>query len=257
MSRIQQLFAKGEKVLISYVVAGDPDLDSTLNIMHELASHGTDLIELGIPFSDPMADGVIIQRASQRAVERGTSLQDVLHLVQRFRTQNTHTPIVLMGYLNPILHMGYQAFAQEASSSGADGVLVVDSPVEMSEKLSGCLKSYGLDMIFLIAPTTNDIRLQKIVQHASGFIYCVSLNGVTGAATLDVVTVKQQLAHIRQMTDLPLAIGFGIKTVDDVIQVAPNADAVVIGSRFVQAIENNPQEIGTLSQNFKKALASV
>ena len=261
MNRIDALFEriKPHKALISYITAGDPDLDETLRIMLTLADNGTDIIELGVPFSDPMADGAIIQRAAQRAVEKGVSLRDVLELVRRFREHNQTTPVVLMGYLNPVFHIGYENFARTASEAGADGVLTVDSPAEMSDELSGCLKKYGLAMIFLIAPTTDDERIKTVTQHASGFIYYVSLKGVTGSAALDVNDVKCKIEHLRKFTDLPLAVGFGIKTAEDAHKIAQIADAVVVGSRFVQTIEqyaDNPASAaGSLSNELKSAIS--
>lgn len=243
MSRIKTTFSQKNKVLISYICAGYPDIDTTLSLMNILANNGTDIIELGVPFSDPMADGPIIQHATQCAVENGVTLNDVLAIVAKFRQNNSHTPVVLMGYLNPILRMGYEKFAQTASKSGVDGVLTVDCPAEYIDSLAIFLKQYKISPIFMIAPTTETERIQNIANKADGFIYCVSLKGVTGSIHLDTNEVAKRISLLRQYTKLPIAVGFGIKTVEDAQRIASVADGVVVGSSFVQLIEQSSENI--------------
>ena len=242
MSRIATTFQQlnGATALISYITAGDPDADTTLALMHTLADNGSDIIELGVPFSDPMADGPVIQAAAERALAHGMSLAAVLEVVARFRQHNAHTPVVLMGYLNPLHRMGYAAFAQAAAQAGVDGVLTVDCPAEAIDDLQAALKPHGLDCIFLIAPTTTDERVQTIAQKASGFVYYVSLKGVTGSAQLDTAAVSRKIEHLRQYIRLPIGVGFGIKDADSARAVGAVADAVIVGSRLVQTIADNP-----------------
>lgn len=243
MSRLAGCFERlkqaQRKALIPFVTAGDPSLDITLKLMHGLVEAGADIIELGVPFSDPMADGPVIQRASERALINHVSLRDVLALVSRFRTTNADTPIVLMGYLNPIEVLGYAAFAEAAAKAGADGVITVDIPPEEATDLVAALRQHNLDPIFLTAPTSGDERLELVSKVASGFIYYVSLKGVTGAANLDLAQVEQKLGQIRQHTDLPLGVGFGIKDAETAARMAAIADAVVVGSALVSRIEAN------------------
>ena len=258
MSRLAEIFANTPKALISYITAGAPDLPTSLALMHALANNGTDIIELGVPFSDPMADGAVIQRAAQRAVDKGVSLQNVLDLVAQFREKNKKTPVILMGYLNPIYRMGYETFATKAKAADIDGVLTVDCPVDEIDDFSGSLKPFDIANIFLIAPTTSEERIQKIAHIAQGFIYYVSLKGVTGSQALNVAEVKQRVEIIKKYTALPIAVGFGIKTPDDARQIAQCADAVVVGSRFVQTIEENGENaiaaVGKLSGSLKAAI---
>ena len=246
MSRIEQTFAElkkaGRTALVPFITAGDPDPGLTVPLMHTLVEAGADLIELGVPFSDPMADGPVIQRASERALAHHVSLHDVLAMVQRFRQENSHTPVILMGYLNPIEVMGYEDFATAAEEAGVDGVLTVDMPPEESHDLVQALRSHGLDPIFLAAPTSDRRRLEMIAAAASGFIYYVSLKGVTGAANLVVDEVAKKLAEIRQVTDLPLGVGFGIKNAEMARTMSRIADAVVVGSALVALIEENVKE---------------
>ena len=244
MSRIQTTFEQlnGSKALVSYITAGDPDLRTTLLLMHSLAANGADIIELGIPFSDPMADGPTIQRAAERALAQGVSLKDVLALVAEFRQSNAATPVVLMGYLNPVHKMGYTAFAQAAAAAGVDGVLTVDSPVETIAPLHEALKQQGIDCIFLVAPTTTEARIQTIASLASGFVYYVSLKGVTGSAQLDTEAVSRKIELLRKHIDIPIGVGFGISDAESARKIAAVADAVIVGSRLVQAIEDNPQQ---------------
>lgn len=242
MSRIQQTFKKlgHEKALIPYITVGDPDTRTTLALMHAMVDAGADLIELGVPFSDPMADGPTIQRAAERALAQGVSLKDVLSVVAAFRQSNTATPVILMGYLNPVHKMGYSAFARAAAEAGVDGVLTVDSPVETIAPLHEALRQHGLDCIFLVAPTTGEARMAAIGKLAGGFVYYVSLKGVTGSAQLDTEAVSRKIALLRRHTPLPIGVGFGISNAKSAQEIAAVADAVIVGSRLVQEIENNP-----------------
>lgn len=240
MSRIQQCFdalrASGRKALIPYVTAGDPNPEMTLPLMHELVEAGVDVIELGIPFSDPMADGPVIQLAMERALAHNVSLRQVMDMVREFRTTNQTTPVVLMGYLNPMERMGYETFAKAAAAAGIDGVLTVDLPPEEAEEVAPLFREHGLDCIFLLAPTTTLARARKICEHASGYVYYVSLKGVTGSAALNVTEVADKLAQLRTITDLPIGVGFGIRDGASAAAVAGVADGVVVGSVLVNQI---------------------
>lgn len=240
MSRIQQCFetlrAEGRKALIPYITAGDPDPAMMLPLMHELVEAGVDVIELGVPFSDPMADGPVIQLAMERALAHNVSLRDVLGMVRAFRETNQTTPVALMGYLNPVEHMGYENFAREAAEAGLDGVLLVDLPPEEAEEVAPLFREHGLDCIFLLAPTTTMERARKICQHASGYVYYVSLKGVTGSAALNVTEVADKLEQLRTVTDLPIGVGFGIRDGESAAAVAGVADGVVVGSVLVSQI---------------------
>jgi len=240
MSRIQQCFdalrASGRKALIPYVTAGDPNPEMTLPLMHELVEAGVDVIELGIPFSEPMADGPVIQLAMERALAHNVSLRQVMEMVREFRTTNQTTPVVLMGYLNPMERMGYETFAREAAAAGIDGVLTVDLPPEEAEEVAPLFREHGLDCIFLLAPTTTLARARKICEHASGYVYYVSLKGVTGSAALNVTEVADKLAQLRTVTDLPIGVGFGIRDGASAAAVAGVADGVVVGSVLVNQI---------------------
>jgi len=254
MSRIRACFSecqiKQRKALIPFITAGDPNPTLTVPLMHALVDAGADILELGVPFSDPMADGPVIQRASERALKHHVSLKQIFEMVKEFRTQNTKTPIVLMGYLNPLEAYTYQAVAKDAADAGVDGFLIVDLPPEEAETLVKPLQQYDLDMIFLIAPTTQTSRIEKIAQQASGFIYYVSVKGVTGSADLDIQGVSDKIASVRQHTDLPIGVGFGIKNAETAAKVAKVADAVIVGSALVQLIENTEESqlIAKLSQ---------
>lgn len=240
MSRIQQCFealrAEGRKALIPYITAGDPDPAMMLPLMHELVDAGVDIIELGVPFSDPMADGPVIQLAMERALAHNVGLRDVLDMVRAFRQTNQVTPVALMGYLNPVEHMGYEAFAREAAEAGVDGVLIVDLPPEEAEKVAPLFRQHGLDCIFLLAPTTTMDRARKICQQASGYVYYVSLKGVTGSAALNVTEVADKLEQLRKVTDLPIGVGFGIRDGASAAAIASVADGVVVGSVLVTQI---------------------
>ncbi|WP_322881916.1 tryptophan synthase subunit alpha [Pandoraea sputorum] len=257
MSRIQATFqalqAQGKKGLIPFITAGDPEPGWTVKLMHALADNGADVIELGVPFSDPMADGPVIQRASERALARGVSLAEVLGYVAVFRQTNDRTPIVLMGYANPIEAMGLDAFAERAAKAGVDGVLVVDYPPEEAEGFAGAVRAQGIDPIFLLAPTSTDARIAAVARQASGYLYYVSLKGVTGAASLDLGSVASKIPQIKAVADLPVGVGFGIRDAETARAVASVADAVVIGSAIVQRLENTPRDLE--GQNAVKSLA--
>ena len=246
MSRIAATFAvlkkQNRKALIPFITAGDPDPAMTVPLMHALAGSGADVIELGVPFSDPMADGPTIQRSSERALKHGTSLKHVLGFGAEFRKTNDKTPVVLMGYANPIEAMGYDRFADAARASGIDGVLVVDYPPEESVQLSKLLAARKIDAIFLLAPTSTASRIEQVARYARGYIYYVSLRGVTGAAHLDLEEIAQKIPQIRMHIKLPIGVGFGIRDAQTAKAVAEIADAVVIGSRLVQEIEASPRE---------------
>jgi len=241
MSRIQSTFAtlkqQGKTALIPYITAGDPHPKYTVNLMHTLVKHGADMIELGVPFSDPMADGPVIQRASERALLHKVGLTAVLDMVKEFRQTNQTTPIILMGYANPIEAIGATVFADRAKAADVDGVITVDYPPEECGDFVKELRSRGLDPIFLLSPTTEPSRVDLIVRQASGFVYYVSLKGVTGSANLNVVEVADRVKSIRKQTDLPVGVGFGIRDAATAKATAAIADAVVVGSRIVQAIE--------------------
>lgn len=265
MSRISQRFddlkAVGRKALIPYVTAGDPNPAVTVPLMHEMVAAGADIIELGVPFSDPMADGPVIQAACERALEHKVGLRRVLEMVREFRAKDADTPIVLMGYLNPVEVLGYDAFADAAVEAGVDGVLTVDLPPEEGDEFAAAMRAKGLDPIFLIAPTSDRGRIERIAALASGFMYYVSLKGVTGAANLDVASVEAKLAEIRELSDLPLGVGFGIKDADSAKAVAAVADAVVVGSALVRRLEANAEspdrinaEVGGILRDMRAAM---
>ena len=241
MSKIAAVFAalkaQGKKGLIPFVTAGDPHPNMTVDVMHALVKGGADIIELGVPFSDPMADGPVIQRSSERALAQGVTLRQCLENVKTFRIQNQQTPVVLMGYANPIEQMGHAEFAKAAKAVGVDGVLIVDYPPEEYEEFAKQMRSNGIDPIFLLAPTSNQQRIAHAAQIAAGYIYYVSLRGVTGANTLNTSDVASVLPLIRQETNIPVAVGFGIRDAASAKAVSQTADAVVIGSRIVQLLE--------------------
>jgi tryptophan synthase alpha chain len=243
-ARFEALRAAGRKALIPYVTAGDPMPENTVPLMHAMVAAGADIIELGVPFSDPMADGPVIQQACERALRHHVSLRRVMDMVREFRTRDVDTPVVLMGYLNPVEIMGYQAFAEAAAGAGVDGLLTVDLPPEEGHDLVEALRSNDIDPIYLLAPTSNESRIARICAAASGFVYYVSLKGVTGAATLNVDEVGRRVAAIRAHTDLPVGVGFGIRDAESAARVAAVADAVVVGSALVNRIaeyENDPE----------------
>ena len=243
MSRIKTVFAslkqQGKTALIPYITAGDPHPKFTVSLMHTLVEHGADMIELGVPFSDPMADGPVIQRASERALLHKVGLTAVLDMVKTFRQTDQATPIILMGYANPIEAVGAVAFADKAKSADVDGVITVDYPPEECGSFVKELQSRDIDPVFLLSPTTDAKRVELIVNQASGFVYYVSLKGVTGAANLDIVEVAGRVASIREQTNLPVGVGFGIRDAATAKATAAIADAVVVGSRMVLAIEGS------------------
>lgn len=241
MNRIDAVFGaakrNGRTVLIPYVTAGDPSLAVTSQLLDALVDAGADVIELGVPFSDPMADGPVIQRASERALAQGVGLRDVLDLVAKFRRRNVKTPTVLMGYANPIEAMGVQAFVDAARDTGVDGVIVVDYPPEEASDFVALLRARGIAPIFLIAPTTPPARIEAIARLAGGYVYYVSLKGVTGAGHLDTREVAQKLDEIRRHVSLPVGVGFGIRDAQSARSIARHAEAIVIGSRIITEIE--------------------
>ena len=244
MSKIQATFerlqAQGRKALIPFITAGDPSPALTVALMHTLVEAGSDIIELGVPFSDPMADGPTIQRASERALKLGVSLRQVLGMVASFRAKDKQTPVVLMGYANPIEAVGVDAFAAAALAAGVDGVLVVDYPPEEGVAFAHAMRANGLDPIFLLAPTSTPARIAQVAALASGYVYYVSLKGVTGSAQLDVAAVAARIPEIRASTGVPVGVGFGIRDAATAGSVAAVADAVVVGSRIIEEIEQSP-----------------
>ncbi len=263
MSKIQStlaaLAANNKKGLIPFITAGDPSPDLTVPLMHALVAGGADILELGVPFSDPMAEGPVIQRACERALKFNVSMHDVLGFVSEFRKSNTTTPVVLMGYANPIERMGQTAFILAAKAAGVDGTIVVDYPPEECEEFAATLKANDMDPIFLLAPTSTEERIQQVAKFGSGFSYYVSLKGVTGAANIDTAEVSQRIAAIRKHVKLPIGVGFGIRDAATAKAVAAVSDAVVIGSRIIQELENTPREraveaVQTFIAGIRKAL---
>jgi tryptophan synthase alpha chain len=244
MSKIQATFerlqAQRRRALIPFITAGDPDPALTVPLMHTLVEAGADIIELGVPFSDPMADGPTVQRASERALKKGVSLRRVLEMVANFRVDDNETPVVLMGYANPIEAMGVDAFAAAAFAAGVDGVLVVDYPPEESADFSKAMHANALHPIFLLAPTSTDERIAMVSHRGSGYVYYVSLKGVTGSAQLDVDAVSRRVPHIRAAVGVPVGVGFGIRDAPTAAAIARIADAVVVGSRIIEEIEKSP-----------------
>ena len=263
MSRIQTAFEKlklhKRHALIPFITAGDPSPQITVQLLHALVEAGADVIELGVPFSDPMADGPTIQRASERALKHKVSLRDVLGMVAEFRKKDSATPIVLMGYGNPIEAMGWETFAKRCAEVGVDGVLTVDFPPEESHEAFGHLQMYGVDPIFLLAPTTNDERIAKVAKQARGYVYYVSLKGVTGAGNLDLGDIARKIPQLRKHLTLPIGVGFGIRDAETAQAVAKLCDGVVVGSRIVQEIENSTEQnvvanVGTLVKELRLAV---
>jgi tryptophan synthase alpha chain len=243
MSRITATFdrlrAARRAALVPFVTAGDPTPDSTLGMLRALVKNGADVVELGVPFSDPMADGPTIQRSSERALRAGTGLSMILDTVKAYRREDDRTPIVLMGYANPVEHMGVEKFAARAKDAGVDGVLIVDYPPEESDAWVRALAAAGIDPIFLLSPTSSEARIDLVARMAKGYIYYVSLKGVTGAANIDTADVERMLARIRARTGVPVGVGFGIRDPQTARAIARFADAVVIGSRIVEEIERS------------------
>ena len=249
--------APGRRLLVPYITAGDPDLDVTLALMHTLAESGADIIELGIPFSDPMADGPVIQAACERALAHGTRLVDVIDLVARFRETDDRTAVVLMGYANPVERLGHAEFARRAAAAGVDGVLTVDLPPEEADELVAELEAANLDTVFLLSPTTPDARLKKVAERASGYVYYVSLKGVTGAATLDTEAVAARVDEIKRLVDLPVAVGFGIRDAASAAAIAATADAVVVGSVLVSLVAEHGRDADALHARMRETVGGM
>lgn len=261
MSRLADRFAElkqaGRTALIPFLTAGDPGADATVEFMHALVAAGADVIELGVPFTDPMADGPVIQAACERALAHGTSLRDVLGMVERFRERDTDTPVVLMGYFNPIDSMGLEAFGQRAHEAGVDGALIVDMTAEEAPDIAPALTAAGVDPVCLIAPTTGEARIARICENAAGFIYYVSFKGVTGASSLDTDSLAAQIAPIRQATDLPVGVGFGVRTPENAAAVAAVADAVIVGSALVRQIAEHGSDTATTTTKLSETLSAM
>ena len=245
-ARFSALRQAKRKALITFITAADPTPETTVPLMHAMVASGVDVLELGVPFSDPMAEGPAIQAANERSLRKPVGLKGVLAMVKEFRTQDANTPIVLMGYLNPVEAMGYNSFATQAAAAGADGVLIVDAPPEEAGPLRDELKQAGLELVFLVAPTTSVDRMRKICAASGGFVYYVSLKGVTGAKTLDTAEVARKVDQLRGVTELPVGVGFGIHDAESAAAVARVADAIVVGSAVVNRIaanEKTPERI--------------
>ena len=261
MSRITQCFERlqssGKKALMPYITAGDSNPSITVPLLHRMVESGADIIEFGIPFSDPMADGPTVQLACERALVHHTSLRDTIAMVAEFRKNDDTTPIILMGYMNPVETMGYEEFAQAASSVGVDGLLTVDLPPEEAVELVDILKSHNIDPIFLLSPTTTDERIKKISDAGSGFLYYVSLKGVTGSNALNIDEVAERVATIKSISSLPVAVGFGVKDAETASAVSKVSDGSVVGSAIVKIIENNVDDADTIMDQIGALLVSM
>lgn len=263
MSRIDITFTKlkqhNRKALIPFITAGDPSPEQTVPLLHALVAAGADVLELGVPFSDPMADGPTIQRASERALKKGVTLRSVLALVAEFRKQDANTPVVLMGYGNPIEAMGWDVFAQRCADVGVDGVLTVDFPPEESHDAFEHLQRHNIAPIFLLAPTTNEARIQQVAKLARGYVYYVSLKGVTGSGSIDLSAIEEKMPQLRKHIKLPIGVGFGIRDAATAKAVAKLCDGVVVGSRIVQEIEDSTaqnvvENVGRLVKELRQAI---
>jgi len=265
MSRIAGTFAalreQGRRALVPFVTAGDPEPSVTVPLMHAMVAAGANIVELGVPFSDPMADGPVIQRASERALAAGMSLERVLAIVAEFRRDDGQTPVVLMGYLNPFEVAGYEKFADAAAAAGVDGVLTVDLPPEEADGFRNALRSRDIDLIFLLAPNSGEERIKRICAQASGFVYYVSLKGVTGAGHLDTAEVQTRVQDIKALTDLPVGVGFGIRDGETAARLAAVSDAVVVGSALINILEASmdtpsriPEEVAGLLGSMRTAM---
>lgn len=261
MNRINATFtelkAQGKKALITYIVSGDPEPSATVDAMHNLVAAGADILELGVPFSDPMAEGPVIQRAHERALEAGTSLLSTLNSVATFREKNSHTPVVLMGYANPVERMGFDAFAKAAKEAGVDGLLTVDLPPEEAEVLDAQMRPLDIDNILLIAPTTADARVSDICAAARGFVYYVSMKGVTGASNLDATEVADKMAAIKRVADTPVVVGFGIKDAASAQAIGACSDGVVVGSALVKFMEQQDKEMAQINAEIYQLVQSM
>ncbi|MDH3325541.1 MAG: tryptophan synthase subunit alpha [Gammaproteobacteria bacterium] len=261
MSRLSKRFAdlasNGKKALIPYVTAGDPDPTITVSLMHAMVEAGSDIIEIGVPFSDPMADGPVIQQACERALIHNVSLSDVLDMVTTFRETNQETPVVLMGYLNPVEVMGYQIFAQRAAAAGVDGVLTVDLPPEEAEDLIVAFEANKIDPIFLVSPESTVDRFKQITKYSRGFLYYVSLKGVTGVKSIDAEAVGHKLSELRDYTGLPICVGFGINNAQTAATISKIANGVVVGSAVVKRIAENQNDQAKIIEEVKSFLAGL
>ena len=259
MSKIESTFlrlkSENKKALIPFITAGDPHPDMTVNMLHTLVESGADMIEVGIPFSDPMADGPVIQRASERALANDVGIKKTIQLVKEFRKQDTKTPIILMGYANPIEAIGIKDFVNQIKEADVDGVITVDYPPEESKDFVTLLREQDIDSIFLLSPTTEDNRIKLITEQATGFLYYLSLKGVTGSANIDIKQVSDRVNNIKKYSNLPIAVGFGVKDAETAKQVALISDAVVIGSRIIKEVENSNQE--DLLENIRSLMTEI
>lgn len=261
MSRIKTtmdaLKQSGKKALIPYITGGDPRPEWTESLMHSLVENGADIIELGVPFSDPMADGPVIQLACERALAHNTSLRDLLEIVRQFRKKNAETPVVLMGYLNPVERMGIENFLDAAADAGVDGVLTVDLPPEEADWFAPMVAERNLDLIFLIAPTTTDERIRSICEHSSGYVYYVSVKGVTGSAALSATEVADKVANIRRIADIPVGVGFGISDAESARAISEVSDGVIVGSVLVNIIKENQDDLSAIKDKLGSMLSSM
>jgi len=259
MNRINTVFRRQKSAFISYLVCGDPDLNTTLKIMHSMVKNGVDLIEVGIPFTDPIADGPVIQKGIERALKNKVSLIDVFDLVEKFRKEDKATPIVLMGYLNPVENMGYRKFSKLAKSKGVDGILIVDLPPEESLVINKELIRNNLSQIFLASPTTEDKRLKSIIEYSSGYLYYVSLKGITGSSLVDFQPIKKRIKMIKKLSDnkIPVSVGFGIKTAETARKISLFSDGIIIGSSIVELIEKNKHNKALMHKKIIKFIKSI
>jgi len=261
MNRLTSTFStlknEGNKALIPFITAGDPSPSLTVSMMHALVDAGANILELGVPFSDPMADGPVIQRASERALQHHVTMTDVMGMVKQFRETDNDTPVVLMGYLNPIEVMGYEKFAKSAADCGVDGAITVDIPPEEADELLIAFKENNICPIFLLAPTSTPERIKMITDAADGFVYYVSLKGVTGAATLDIDSVQSKLTEIRSITDLPVGVGFGISDAETAAKMSKIGDAVIVGSALVRKIEENENNSEVMLSSMKELISGM
>ncbi|MED5502455.1 MAG: tryptophan synthase subunit alpha [Pseudomonadota bacterium] len=259
MNRINTVFRRQKSAFISYLVCGDPDLNTTLKIMHSMVKNGVDLIEVGIPFTDPIADGPVIQKGIERALKNKVSLIDVFDLVEKFRKKDKVTPIVLMGYLNPIENMGFRKFSRLAKSKGVDGILIVDLPPEESFVINKELIRNNLNQIFLASPTTEDKRLKSIIEYSSGYLYYVSLKGITGSSLVDFQPIKKRIKMIKKLSDnkIPVSVGFGIKTAETARKISLFSDGIIIGSSIVELIEKNQHNKAVMHKKIIKFIKSI
>ncbi len=269
MSRIETRFGElaksGRKALVTFITAGDPHLDVTLALMHAIVESmhnayldaGADIIELGVPFSDPMADGPVIQLGNERALAHGVTLAQVMELVARFRADDADTPVVLMGYLNPVEALGYERTAKRAAEVGVDGFIVVDMPPEEASELHGCLTASGVDFIFLLAPNSDAARIRAVCERASGFLYYVSLKGVTGAGHLDVDGVAAKVSEIKSITTLPVGVGFGIRDGESAARISRVSDAVVVGSALVSRVAERLDDPGHIPAHVAELVSTM